>query len=379
MRGNAKLLMLAPSAVPGGMEEILFYLAIGLPPLGIATEVISLQPGPLVGRLAAHHVPVRVMEAGRLRDGRRFGRTLRALRRIMRDERFDAVFSDMPKAHLYAAVPALNAKIPALWCQAGLPDPPAWIDRAASLLPATGVVALSRDAVTAQKRLNPRHDVALMHPGIDTTRFRVGNDPAIREANRIPAVAVLISLVGRLQPWKGQREFLRAAALLAARFPEAHFAIVGGAILGWEGDYPGELRRLAADLGLADRVTFTGHTSEVARWMAASDVVVNASQPEPFGLVVVEAMAAGCAVVAVDAGGPRDIIEHDHNGLLCPSRKPEDLAEALTRLLDDAGLRGELGRHGRTRVEDCFSLHAMAVSFAAIIRGRLEAHPVRRP
>jgi glycosyltransferase involved in cell wall biosynthesis len=371
MNPEHKLLMLAPSAVAGGMEEILFYLAVCLPSLGIACEVVSLQPGPLVERLAAHAVPVRVIDAGQLRDLRRFGGTVRRLTSIMRDEAFDAVFSDMPKAHLYAAFPALRAEIPSLWCQAGVPAPPHWTDRAASLLPATGIVALSRDAVAAQQELSPQRHVALMHPGIDTERFVVRADPALRETHHIASDAVLVSLVGRLQPWKGQREFLRAAALLADRYPQAHFAIVGGAILGWEGDYPEELRRLATELGLNGRVTFTGHTSEVPRWMAASDVVVNASQPEPFGLVVVEAMAAGCAVVAVATGGPRDIIEDGRCGLLCPSQAPAALRAPLELLLDDPGLRSRLGAAGRRRVEDSFSLESMAGAFAGILRRAL--------
>jgi glycosyltransferase involved in cell wall biosynthesis len=101
--------------------------------------------------------------------------------------------------------------------------------------------------------------------------------------------------------------------------------------------------------------------------MAASDVVVNASQPEPFGLVVVEAMAAGCAVAAVAAGGPRDIIEDGRNGLLCASREPSDLAQAIGRLCDHPELRDELGLAARSRVESQFSREAMAERFATIV------------
>jgi glycosyltransferase involved in cell wall biosynthesis len=102
--------------------------------------------------------------------------------------------------------------------------------------------------------------------------------------------------------------------------------------------------------------------------MAASDIMVNASAPEPFGLVIVEAMAAGCAVVAVASGGPRDIIEDGISGVLCATREPRELAEAIQRLLDDVGLRRDIGRAARARVEAEFTREAMADRFADIIR-----------
>jgi glycosyltransferase involved in cell wall biosynthesis len=350
------------------MEEIAFNLAACLPAVGVFPEVISLQHGPLVERLAKHGIDVEVVEAGRFRDLSGVWRTSRRLAATLRSGGFDAVYCNMPKAHLYVAPASRRQRVPALWCQAGYPDPPGWIDRLATALPAAGVIALSRDAAAAQQRLNPRRTVHILHPGIDLTRFRIRDDPELRSQHGIPGNATMISLVGRLQPWKGQREFLHAAALLADSDPEARFAIVGGAILGWEGDYPMQLRRLATDLGLQDRVIFTGHTDDVHRWMAASDVVVNASQPEPFGLVLIEAMASGCAVVAVASGGPRDIVDDGRSGLLCDSREPAALAGAMRRLLNDRALRVALGRAARSRVESHFSREAMTESFANIVR-----------
>ena len=370
-----RVLLIAPSAAPGGMEEILFNLAVCLPGAGITPEVICLQDGPLVQRLAEHDVQVEVLEAGRLREPHRFLGTIRSLAAALRARPCDAVFSDLPKAHLYAALAGGHLRVPILWCQAGHPDPPHWIDRMASALPAAGVIALSHDAVAAQRRLNPRRSVHLLHPGIDLGRFMVSDDRELRSRYGIDETATLVSLVGRLQPWKGQREFLRAAALVADSHPGARFAIVGGAILGWEGDYPQELERLAAELGIRDRVTFTGHTDEVHRWMRASNILVNASHSEGFGLVVVEAMAAGCAVVAVAASGPRDIIEHGYSGLLCEGCEPAALADAVRLLLDQPELAVKLGLSARNRAESHFSRERMAEAFAGIVR---DIHSRRR-
>lgn len=361
-----RILLVAPSAVAGGMEDILANLCVGLPNLGLAPEVVSLQDGPLVDRLIGQGTPAAVVAAGRMRDAHRFARTAREIGVRLRRARYRAVISNLPKAHLYTAIPAVRSRVPALWFQGGYPDPAHWIDRLASALPAQGVIALSRDAAAAQHRLNRRRTVHMMHPGIDLSRFHVGRDPELRARFGIPSEKIVVSLVGRLQPWKGQREFLQAAAIISRTSPEAHFAIVGGAILGWEGNYPAEVRELAQTLGLEDRVTFTGHTDEVDRWMRASDIMVNASAPEPFGLVVIEAMAAGCPVVAVADGGPRDIIEDGQTGVLCSTREPQDLAAGINRLLD-AKLRASVGPAARRRVEDQFSREEMARRFAAIV------------
>jgi glycosyltransferase involved in cell wall biosynthesis len=368
-----RLLMVTPTAVPGGQEDILFSLAVCLPRFDVACEVISLHDGPLVERLHAAGVEVKVIEAGRLRQPSHFIKTGRALRTAMSHGGFDAVYSNMPKAHLYVAWAARRRRLPTLWCQAGYPEPPHWLDRLATALPADTIIAESRDAVAAQARIAPARSITLMHPGIDVGRFAPRRDPDLRQAHGIPLDVPLVSIVGRLQPWKGQRQFLEAAALVAQTHPDTYFAVVGGAILGWEGDYPDELKRLAAGLGVHERTVFTGHTTEAARWMAASDIVVNASQPEPFGLVVVEAMASGCAVVAVAKGGPRDVIEDGHSGLLCPSREPRVLAEAILRLLNSDGLRAGLGRAAREEVQRRFTREAMAGRFAEILRATVAA------
>jgi len=365
---SLRLLMVAPTAAPGGQEDILFNLTACLPALNVSPRVISLHDGPLVERLRAADVEVEVIEGGRLRQPAHFVRTVRALRATMMQGHFDAVYSNMPKAHLYVAWGARRQRIPTLWCQAGYPDPPHWLDRLASALPANAIIAESRDAVAAQERLTPHRTVHLMHPGIDIKHFTVRADPNLRQRYGIPLDASLVSIVGRLQPWKGQRQFLQAAATVARSHTSAYFAVVGGAILGWEGDYPNELERLASSLGLRERTVFTGHTTEVAGWMAASDVVVNASEPEPFGLVVVEAMASGCAVVALSKGGPRDVIEHGTSGLLCGSREPRVLAEAIMGLVGSADLRARLGEAARALVQSRFTREAMTRRFADIVR-----------
>jgi hypothetical protein len=98
---SLSLLMVAPTAAPGGQEDILFNLAVCVPALDVHPRVRSLHDGPLVDRLVAAQVGVSVVEAGRLRQPAHFIRTARALRAALTQGHFDAVYSNMPKAHLY--------------------------------------------------------------------------------------------------------------------------------------------------------------------------------------------------------------------------------------------------------------------------------------
>jgi glycosyltransferase involved in cell wall biosynthesis len=153
-------------------------------------------------------------------------------------------------------------------------------------------------------------------------------------------------IVGQLQRWKGQHVFLQASQLVLGAVPDARAWVVGGAVEGHRA-YAFELKRLAQSLGIADRVVFTGFVHDVPAVLALLDVVVHASiAPEPFGRVIVEAMAMGKAVVASDAGGPREIIDEGRTGLLVPPGDHERLAGAVIALLKDRGLAGRLGEAG---------------------------------
>ena len=361
-----KLLVIAPSARLGGQEAVLLNLASCMTEHNIEITVVALRDGPLLPRIAVAGVPVRVLAASRTRYLHRFARTVRRLGQVIQAEAPDVIYSNMPLAHVYAAIPARRQRIPAIWCQAGLPSPPGPIDRVATALPAHSVICVSRAAAATQQRLKPGRRVQLMHPGIDMARFTTTSKPSARLALGCPD-APLVSLIGRLQPWKGQREFLQAAQIVLGKRHDTQFAVVGGALLGWEGDYPQELQLLAREFGIAGQVSFTGHVDDAHLWSAASDIVVHASAPEPFGLVVVEAMASGAAVVAVDCGGPRDIIEDGVTGLLRKTREPADLARSVLRLLDDPTLASKIAAAGKASVLDAFSRERMVARFAQIV------------
>jgi glycosyltransferase involved in cell wall biosynthesis len=168
---------------------------------------------------------------------------------------------------------------------------------------------------------------------------------------------VLIVLAGRLSHLKGQALLIDAVALLRrdGRLGGAHFAIVGDTAPGHEEIRVSLLRQVDA-AGLEAMFTFVPFVKDIRPvWQAADIAVVPSTDPESFGMVAIEAMAAAVPVLAARHGGLLDIVEDEHTGLFFEPRSVAALADALHRLMSDAALRRRLGAAGQLRQKQRFS------------------------
>ncbi len=209
-----------------------------------------------------------------------------------------------------------------------------------------------------------RAEIAAFAPELTarTQVVPVGIDPAapsegsraVRLRLGIPEAVPLVAMFARFDAMKGHATFLLAAREIQTSLPEVAFAIVGGALNAGVLPHVSRVRdgvlRLRQKLGLEASVHVTGFVPDIAAVMAACDVVVCPSLREPFGLVVVEAMAAGVAVAVSDSGGPAEIVEDGRSGLHFRTGDPASLAKAVVRLLGDRELRDRLAAAGRSRV-----------------------------
>jgi glycosyltransferase involved in cell wall biosynthesis len=178
---------------------------------------------------------------------------------------------------------------------------------------------------------------------------------------------IVIGLVGRLQPWKGQDRAINVVGSLVREGLDVHLMIVGGDLYNFSPGYPERLTEQVRSIGLQDRVTFVGHVDDARPYYGLFDLALNASQGEPFGLVVIEAMAAGLPVVAFAAGGPLEIIEDGVSGFLVPLGDDDAMASALRRLVREQELRLRLGSAARARFEEYFSNLAFAQRFTGLL------------
>jgi glycosyltransferase involved in cell wall biosynthesis len=174
--------------------------------------------------------------------------------------------------------------------------------------------------------------------------------PSVRQTLGFPENAMVVGIAGRLSWWKGYREYLLAAERLLQKRDDLWFLAVGGATVGEEQEAEA-VRDFARSLQLKDRVVFAGFRNDMADLYSAMDLFVYPAYAEAFGLVLIEAMAAGLAVISTNCDGVPEIVQDGKTGLLVPARDVESLVHAVERLLMHPDERKAFGSAGRKRVE----------------------------
>jgi len=170
-------------------------------------------------------------------------------------------------------------------------------------------------------------------------------------------------MVSRMHPPKDHPTLLEAVAILRAKSCPVELILAG------DGDERARHEALAGRLGISDCVRFLGTRTDIPELMGASDVLVLATESEGFGVVLLEAMAAGIPVVATDIPPCREALDGGRCGTLVPPRDPQGLAEALERTLRDRRRTDELVHAAATRVRDHYDLPLMVERYARLLRG----------
>lgn len=203
------------------------------------------------------------------------------------------------------------------------------------------------------QRIVDESRIAVIPNGIDVERF----ERARAELER-PDDSLLVGSIGELRVLKRHDDFIRAAAVIASRFPEARF-VLAGVDTSTSGELRQQLEKLVGELRLKGRFSFLGWVDEAEKLLCTMDVFVSASETESFGLAIVEAMAAGTAVVATATEGAREVIEDQKTGVLVPIGDVHRIAESVCALLADPEKRRELGARAHEAANARFSLKRM--------------------
>lgn len=301
---------------------------------------------------------------------------LRIINFIKRNK-IDVIFTSGAHNHIYAALAKRITRLPIItyimnYYQGRLKDNPL-VMRMALRLGADYYILNSFMGMESLKKIIPAHIPArVVYHGIDKDFIYAGTSSdaqGIRRHLGLQDKDKLISVIARLQRWKGQDIFLQAASLIAKTHPEARFCLVGGALFGMEEDYPDELKRLIYKLGLANRCWLVGHQENVRDWMLASDMIVHPLRvPDAGSVVVKEAMCLGKPVVVTSYGDSFELIDNGVSGILCQPNSPEDLASKIMRLLEDENLANEIGKQAMNIALECFSAKRMAQDVESVLK-----------
>lgn len=358
----------------GGMETNLETLLRFHSRKRVTPHVAFLTSGFFSDRIAGMRPKVPVLEcrAGRARYPWRTARTVLLLQDYIRDHGIRAVVTHGYHAHLYGGAAARLARVPCvLWAHSFLApsDLRSPLVRTSLALPARLILANSEAvARTLRQHFGERRQTRVVYYGIDLRRFRAGGSPAAaRRRIGIELRAPLAVMPGRLQPWKGQRTFIEAARKVADRLPTARFVMVGGTTTHGDQPYERELRSRIAALRMGNLISITGHQHDVIPFLRAAQVVVHASiEPEPFGLVLVEAMACGRPVIASEGGGPAEIVKPGF-GLLTPPGDADALARAMLSLLRAPRRSSEMGKRAAVAARARYSATRMAAEVEELL------------
>jgi glycosyltransferase involved in cell wall biosynthesis len=366
---KTKILFVEHRAGIGGGQIYLLTLLEHLDRSRFDPLVTVVEDGEFRERLRALGVPTQILDIRRLLRKSPLAtlRHIRALGSLIERESVDLVHCNFMKTVLLAGPPARRCGVPLIWHSHVITAPgSALFDPVAGMM-ASLLIANSRyTARRFGKTPGGRGKTRVVYYGVDTGEFTPERSGAsVRREIGFAENHLVVGFLGRLEPEKGIDAFVGMIPEVAERCEDARFLIVGRSPAGGP-EYRDRARLRLALKGWGERVVFAGFRRDTADCLAAMDLLVVPSLNEAFGLVILEAMAAGKPVVASRVGGIPEALGTEPAGVLLPPGRPGDLVGAVSGLLGDRSKRLELGRTGRRRIVDRFTIQAHMTSIQRI-------------
>jgi glycosyltransferase involved in cell wall biosynthesis len=361
----------------GGTERQFVHVANGLDPSRFAVDIAChRREGPLLETLhqdlPVHTYPVH--------GSFLHYKSIRSQVRLMRDVRklkVDIVHAYGWYPNVFAIPPSRLSLRPAII--ASIRDAGAYMTPAK--IQALKVVCAMADCVLANSEAGRswlieqgvrERKIEVIRNGIVVPRRveRPNGLGPVRKEFGIPEGTPICACIGRVVSGKGIEFYLQAARILADQRRDVRFLMIGAHSV--EEHYRPEVEALAGKLNIGDRIIFTGQREDVPRILQEVDIVVHPSLTEGLSNVILEAMAAGIPVVATRAGGNSELVDDGRSGFLVPVRDAVQIANAVTRLLDQPEMARAFGERARQRVIDEFALNRMLSKTEALYLRLLE-------
>jgi len=350
---------------PGGAETIFIDLATRLPGDQYRSIVLLRGKGWVYDELCRRGIEPLLMDA----KGSFNWRFLSGLVRLIRREGVDLVQSHLLGSNVYCSLAGLITRKPVVATFHGAVDIGAKerfevIKYGAINTGARCIIVVSdnlRSEILDSTSLKPEK-IKLIYNGINTADFQRPRSRALRDEHGWADDEIIIGSLGNVRPAKGYEFLLRAAALLAGSPRSYRFVIAGQG----KGRLYDGLLQLRDELGLQDRVLFSGFVDNPAEYLSSLDMFLLTSVSEGFSIATIQAMAASLPVIATRSGGPEEIITHGENGWLVEKENPQLMADAIDFLCADSRLILALAQQARTHVVDTFDLGVMLAGYEKV-------------
>lgn len=331
----------------------------------------NLQVVPIPGyraRLSRNPLRTAADMAGMLWAGFQFARAVRRYR-------IDVVHANSMRAGIMSSLFEWMHGRPLIWHVRDTP-PGGRIGRGISRLASLTARSVIGNSGYVLSRFDWRRSESgkhMVHNGVEVReisepekqRFRT----SLREELRTPSTAKVLTIIGQIAPWKRQADALHATKELLKRGHDVVLWVVGEAKFREENStYFDALRKLASQLEMDEQVRFTGFRQDIAEICCAADLLCLCSDNEPFGRVMIEAMAQSVPVVATNAGGVPEVVENEQTGLLYEVGRIEELARCAERLITNDKVRREMGLRAAARVREHFTIQSSVRQIEDIYR-----------
>jgi len=372
-----KLLILHSSSDLYGASKILLTTIQLLQKHGHETIVVLSAKGELSNKLEeigvrVIYIPLGIIRRkymnpkGMLNRIRQIKQAIKAINKIVQDEKIDLIYSNTT-AVLVGAFSAKQMGVKHVWHIHEIIIKPYFLFRSLSWMLkkyADKIIVVSKSVQDHWAQYIPKEKIHLVYNGIDYSPYNaapsavIEQDPTTTTSPENLAKPLTIGMIGRVHHWKGQDYFLQIAGELIKAYPHLQFTMVGNAFPGNEYLYE-EINRLKTRFNLVNAVSDLGYRTDIPAILNEIDIFVLPSiLPDPFPTVLLEAMAAGCAVVATNHGGATEMIELGKEGLFIPWNDAKAAAAIMKPIIESAAQRKAMGAAAAKKVRAQFSLEA---------------------
>src|SRR5690554_1882322 len=376
-----RILMLHSSSDMYGASRIFLITVLLLRDVGHEVHVVLSEEGELAQTIRKEGVEVHIIRLGILRRKYFSPKGLINRIRVIKDAQGSLVELVKQKEiiHIYSNTTAVlvgawvarELRIFHTWHIHEIIAQPKWLAWILGKVVgkyADRIIVVSQAVKDFWSQIITKKDLKVIYNGLDYSSY-MDSEASIRKELTVPDDHLLIGMIGRISQWKGQGYFLDIAKQLIQGYPTLAFVIAGDAFPGSE-HLVAEMQHRIKVLGIEKNVYTLGFRKDVPEIMAALDIFVLPSiLPDPLPTVILEAMASGKPVAATAHGGAAEMVENNHTGYLIPWDDALKAAEIILPLIKDDELRKEMGRRGRQRVLQYFSLESFRRNIAECFSG----------